>query len=457
MTQDLHNFEIEQLVLGAIIMERQALQQVEGIVSKETFTDQRHVAIFDAISALAKGDKPIDVITVTAELRRQDKLQTAGGMVYISELSAIVNSTSHLGYHVRLLYDLQLKRAALELGKRLMEDASDPTADIVSTLASAEDKLLGLSTESMSDGKHISEILPEVIDDMNEASQNDRGITGISTGFPSIDQLTNGFNPPDLMILAARPGMGKTALLLEFFRNVSVDHQIPSLIFSFEMSEKQLVNRFLVLQSQVPNECVKHGRLTDIDRQRIETATAQLEQAPIYVVDDSSLTVYTLRAKARKYVRDKGVKIIGIDYLQLMNGADNRGRNGSREQEISAISRGLKQLAKELNVPVIALSQLNRSVEERPDKRPRLSDLRESGAIEQDADQVVFVHRPEYYGKTEDRNNADLRGKAEYIVAKQRNGKVDNVWIRFDGATMRFYPDDGGFVQSTVGNSDLPF
>lgn len=459
MTTDLHNTEIEQLVLGALLIEKEALGQVEGIISKNTFTDPRHRAIFEAITALGSDNKPIDTITVISELRRMDKLQTAGGLEYPAQLSALVNSTAHLQHHSRLLIDLQLKREAASIGKKLLEEAQDPTLDISSTLASLEEKLVELSIESLSDGKRIAEVLPTVLDNIANASQNQKGITGISTGFQSIDQLTNGFNAPDLVILAARPGMGKTAQLLEFIRHISVDQKIPSLIFSLEMSEVQLANRLLVLQSQVPNESVRHGSLSPSEIQRIETATGLLEQAPIYIVDDGTVTLHALRAKARKYVREKDIKIIGIDYLQLMNTeAKSRGRS-SRQEDVATISRGLKQLAKELDVPIIALSQLNRSVEERAgtDKRPRLSDLRESGAIEQDADQVAFIHRPEYYGILEDKNNVDLRGKAEYIIAKQRNGRTGSVWIRFDGNTMRFYPDDGGFLQSTVGNSDLPF
>lgn len=454
-TEDLQILETERAVVGALIIEPNSIRVIEGILTEDSFSDHRHKEIFSAVQRLDRADKPIDIVTVIQELTRAGKIQMAGGIAYVSELATLVNSTSHLPFHARLLYDSQLKRKAGELGKKLIEDSTDPTAEITDTLSALEDELIKLSMGGNMAGKHISKILPSVLNDIADARENERGITGISSGFNEIDQLTNGFNPTDLIILAARPGMGKTAQLLCFFRSISVDYQLPSLIFSYEMSEKQLVNRLLVLQSQVPNDAIKHGRLSDSEASRVEIATGALEQAPIYVIDDSSLTIYGLRAKARKYVKEKGVKIIGIDYLQLMN-SDTKSR-GSREQDVAAISRGLKQLAKELNVPIIALSQLNRGVEERPDKRPRLSDLRESGSIEQDADQVCFVHRPEYYGILEDKSNGDLRGKAEYIIAKQRNGRTGSIWVRFDGNTMRFYPEDGGFLQSTVGNSDLPF
>lgn len=457
---NLINLEIEQYVLSALMLEKEAISVVEGIIQRDSFTDPRNVAIFDAISSLHKNSKPIDIATIVSELTKMDKLQEAGGFAYPANVSALANSTSHLEYHARLLRDLQLKRDTIELGRKLMANAADPKIEITDTITKAEDAIIKLTSGGISDGtRHVGELMPTVINLISEASEKGGNITGIPTGLQEIDDITSGFQTSDLFVIAGRPGMGKTAIALTFVRALSVDFGIPTLIFSLEMGEVQLANRLLVLQSQVPNEKIKHGNLTSVEFERVMTATGQLEKAPIYIEDNANLSLYELRAKARKMVKDKGVKLIIIDYLQLMSLPD-RQKGRSREQEVAAISRSLKVLAKELEITIVALSQLNRSVETRSEKgkRPQLSDLRESGAIEQDADIVAFTHRPEYYGILEDSDHADLRGKAEFIVAKQRNGRTGSVWLRFDAPTMRFYPDSSAYSQFEENRDEpLPF
>ncbi|MDN4753826.1 replicative DNA helicase [Porphyromonadaceae bacterium W3.11] len=435
-----HNIEVEQMVLGALILERDAFPSVSEILRPECFYDTRNRYVYEAIQQLALDEKPIDAQTVVEQLKLDGKLQVTDGLAYVATLSALVNSTAHLEFHARLLFDKMLQRDLISFGNSVINNAFDESNPVTDTMADAESRLFEITQGADKDDvQHVSELLKGALKDIEQAAEREEGISGIYTGFREIDEMTSGWHPSDLVILAARPGMGKTAFVLSMARAMAVDYGIPVAIFSLEMSKGQLINRLIVNHTEVPNDTIKRGKLTSDQMQQIVDALPTLERAPIYIDDNAGLSVFDLRSKARRLVRENGVKLIVIDYLQLMT-ASGLKANANREQEVSTISRSLKQLAKELNITVIALSQLNRSVESRPKegKRPQLSDLRESGAIEQDADMVCFIHRPEYYGIIEDEDNRDVRGLAEFIIAKHRNGQIGSKYLRFQDYIIKF-------------------
>jgi replicative DNA helicase len=435
--------ELEEAVLGALMLEKDAYAIISEILTPESFYDKSHELIFTAIQNLAIQQKPIDILTVVDQMRKEGSLETAGGASYIAQLSQKVVSSAHLDYHARIVAQKYIARELITFSSRVAGKAFDETNDVDDLMQEAEGELFEISQRNVKkDVTHINPIIKEAFDLMREAAKRTDGLSGVQTGFKDLDKITSGWQNSDLIIIAARPAMGKTAFVLSMAKNMAVNFNIPVGLFSLEMANVQLVNRLIVNVTELTGEKIKNGQLAPHEWHQLDSKVRVLYDAPIYIDDTASLSVFELRTKTRRLVKEHKVKCIIIDYLQLMNASGMS--FGSREQEVSIISRSLKGLAKELNIPIIALSQLNRSVETRTGrdgfdaKRPQLSDLRESGAIEQDADIVCFIHRPEYYKIYADEHGNDLTGKAEIIVAKHRNGSTGVVLLEFKKEFARF-------------------
>lgn len=446
------DIQIERAVLGALMLEKDAYSLVSEILKPDTFYEKKHQLIYTAIQELALAQNPIDMLTVTDQLQKDGNLDAIGGPFAITELTQTVNSAAHIEYHAKVIAHKALARNLISYASSIEAEAFDETTDIQELMNRAEGNLFQLSQQNIKkDTQQIDPIITDALKKIEEASNRKEGISGLPTGYHDLDAMTSGWQNTDLIIIAARPAMGKTAFALSMVKNMAVNYGIHVGMFSLEMSNLQLVNRLLQNVCEISGEKVKSGRLTPEEWQQLTTRIKELQGAPIYVDDTPSLSVFELRTKARRLVKEHGVQILMIDYLQLMNASGMQ--FGSREQEVSNISRSLKGLAKELNIPIIALSQLNRGVENRQGgaQRPQLSDLRESGAIEQDADMVCFIHRPEYYKIYEDEKGNDLRGLAEIIIAKHRSGSVGDVRLRFRGEFVRFQNlDDDSSVTSTM-------
>lgn len=431
--------ELEQAVLGALLVEKDAYYQVSEILRPESFYDHRHQLIYEAIRRLNLEERPVDILTVKDQLDSTKLLEDAGGPFYITQLSGMVSSSAHIEYHARIIAQKALARELISYTSGIQTKAFDSTQDVDELMQEAEGKLFELSQQNLKkDYTQIDPVIKEAYEMLQKAAARKDGMSGIASGFHDLDRITSGWQNSDLVILAARPAMGKTAFALSMAKNIAVDQKIPVALFSLEMSNVQLVNRMIVNVCEIKGETLKSGQLKPYEWGQLDYKIKPLYGAPLYVDDTPSLSVFELRTKARRLVREHGVKVLMIDYLQLMNASGMS--FGSRQEEVSTISRSLKGLAKELNIPILALSQLNRGVETREgnDKRPQLSDLRESGAIEQDADMVVFIHRPEYYKIYRDEHGNDVRGKAEIIIAKHRNGAVGSVLLTFRGEYARF-------------------
>lgn len=456
--------EIEDAVLGALMLERDAYAIVCDLLSPESFYDPGNQKIYAAINKLGVMQQPIDMLTVTQQLRADGALDDVGGPVRISELTSNVASAAHIEYHARIVAQKFLARRLISFCSEIEKKSFDESYDIDDLLQEAEGKLFEISQGNLKkDFTQIDPVINSAMEQIEAAGKRESGLSGLQTGFDKLDKLTSGWQNSDLIIIAARPAMGKTAFVLSMAKNMAVDYNTPVAIFSLEMSNLQLVNRLISNVCEIEGEKIKSGRLSRQEWEQLNSRVRSLFSAPLYVDDSPSLSILELRTKARRLVKEHGVKIIIIDYLQLMNATGMK--FGSREQEVSMISRSLKQLAKELNIPVIALSQLSRKVEERNDgnKRPQLSDLRESGAIEQDADIVCFIHRPEYYTRsTTDAENRDIRGMAEFIVAKHRSGSVDDVEMTFVARFARFQnrsepmPFEKGTMASKINDDPGP-
>lgn len=441
--------EIEEAVLGALMIEKDAYSIISEILRPESFYERRHQLLYKAITTLAMRQQPIDILTVAEQLRSTGDLEEVGGPFYITQLSGKVASSAHIEYHARIIAQKFLARELITFTSNIQTMAFDETQDVDELMQQAEGKLFEISQKNMKkDYTQINPVIQEAYEMLQKAAARTDGLSGLESGFYALDKMTSGWQNSDLVIIAARPAMGKTAFVLSMAKNMAVTAKIPVALFSLEMSNVQLVNRLIVNVCEIPGEKIKSGQLAPYEWGQLDYKIKELYDAPLYVDDTPSLSVFELRTKARRLVREHGVKIIIIDYLQLMNASGMS--FGSRQEEVSTISRSLKGLAKELNIPIIALSQLNRGVESREGidgKRPQLSDLRESGAIEQDADMVCFIHRPEYYKIYKDESGRDLRGMAEIIIAKHRNGAVGDVLLRFRGEFARFQnPDDDMIV-----------
>ncbi len=461
------DLKIEEAVLGALMLEKEAYTAVSDILKPESFYDTAHQRIYEAIVELASQQRPIDMLTVTQQLRNDGNLEMVGGPARITQLTGLVSSAANVEFHARIVAQKYIARRLITFSSTIQEKAFDETNDVYDLMQEAEGALFEISKNTLKrDVQQIDPIISEAIKKIEEAAKNTSGLSGLPTGYHKLDAMTSGWQNSDLIIIAARPAMGKTAFVLSMAKNMAVDYNMATAIFSLEMSNLQLVNRLISNVCELPGEKIKSGQLTPDDWDKLMNRSRKLFSAPLYVDDTPSLSVFEFQTKARRLKSEHDIKIIIIDYLQLMNASGMK--FGSREQEVSNISRSLKALAKDLNIPIIALSQLNRSVEQRGDdkrgKRPQLSDLRESGAIEQDADIVCFIHREEYYTKSsEDAEGNDIRGKAEFIIAKHRSGAVGDVPMRFVHQYARFenWEDSllggsEGVVQSKMNNDPLP-
>jgi len=438
------SLEIEEAVLGAVMIQKDAFGMVSDLLRPESFNTTKHNLIWQALQSLAAADLPIDSLTVVEQLKRMGSLEDAGGQSYIAQLTRKVASTAHLYRHAQILAQKATARDLIAFASEIETRAYDETQDVDELLQRAEAGVFEISQrQQKKDVTQIDPVITDAINVMKEASRQVGNISGVPTGFTELDKVTSGWQRSDLIIIAARPAMGKTAFVLSMAKQIAVDNHKPVAMFSLEMSNRQLVNRLIMNVCEIEGSKIRNGSLNREEWNRLDHKINELMGAPIYVDDTPGLSVFELRSKARKLKREHGISCIIIDYLQLMSAS---GMNpGSREQEVSMISRSLKGLAKELDIPIIALSQLNRSVESRgtgaEGKRPQLSDLRESGAIEQDADMVCFIHRPEYYfraGEKSEGYDASMIGMAEIIIAKHRNGATKTVNLRFRGEFAKF-------------------
>src|SRR6056300_1857910 len=426
--------DLEEAVLGAMLIDKKGVDEVIDLLQPDAFYKAAHQYIFEAIYQLFHDSQPIDLLTVSAELRKVGKLEAVGGEFYLVQLSQRVASSAHIEFHARIILQKFIQRSLIKISNEIIESAYKESTDVFDLLDEAESKLYDVTQGNIKRSSESAQSLVlEAKRKIEEISKQD-GLSGVSTGFEKLDKITSGWQPSDLIIIAARPGMGKTALTLSMARNIAVTKQIPVAFFSLEMSSIQLITRLISSETGLSSEKLRTGKLEDHEWQQLNVKVTDLEKAPLYIDDTPSLSIFDLRAKARRLASQHGIKLIIVDYLQLMTAGTSQKGGGNREQEISTISRNLKALAKELNVPVIALSQLSRAVETRGgSKRPILSDLRESGAIEQDADIVSFIYRPEYYKIEEwdDDERSPTDGQAEFIVAKHRNGGLDNIRLKF--------------------------
>ena len=432
--------DVERAVLGELMIDRDAYAVVSEILCPESFYEERNQLIYEAIRSLNMADNPVDMLTVINELERSGNLEKVGGPIYISELTTKVASSANIEYHARIVAQKYLARQLQSFGSTIQTKSSDATVDVDILMQEANSTLYELSKRNIrKEYTKINTAVLKTIENIEAAAACADGITGIASGFQELDDITKGWQPSDLIIIAGRPAMGKTSFGLSMAKNIVADYRVPAAFFSLEMSNEQLAARLISNVCEIEGEKIISGQLYQADWDRLDKRVDNLLNLPLIVDDTPGLTVAALRAKARRMVGEEDVKIIFVDYLQLL---DVQGvRYNNRQEKISTISEQLKNLAKELNIPVIALCQLNRAVENREGlegKRPRLSDLRESGAIEQNADVVVFVHRPEYYGIHEDDKGRDLSGLAQIIIAKHRKGRTDEVLLTFRGEFTRF-------------------
>ena len=444
--------EIERVVLGSLMVDSDAFSVVSELLKPETFYEPRHQKIYEAIRNMNMDERPVDIMTLNDELSKMGEIDKVGGVDYLMEISSQVASAAHVESHARILAEKYMQRQLIHFAGDIETKAYDSSVDVDELMQQAEGSLFQISQNNMKqDFTQVAPVVKNAVEILQRAASNKGGLTGIPTGYTGMDEITSGWQASDLVIIAGRPAMGKTSFALSIAKNVAVDYGVPIGFFSLEMNNVQLVNRLISNVCEVSGRKILNGQLDPSDWERLDKRIGRLTDAPIYVDDTPGLSVFELRTKARRLVREKGVKIIMIDYLQLMNA--NGMKFGSRQEEVSTISRSLKGLAKELDIPVLALSQLSRNVENREGlegKRPQLSDLRESGAIEQDADMVLFVHRPEYYHIYQDEKGNDLHGMAQIIIAKHRKGSTGDVLLNFRGEFTRFQDPTEAATSSPV-------
>lgn len=433
--------DLEEAVLGAMMIDKKGVDDVIDILHAEAFYKEAHQFIFEAIYTLFQNAEPTDLLTVANQLRSTGNLDIVGGDFYLVELTQKVSSSAHVEFHARIILQKYIQRKLITISSEIIEEAYDETIDVFDLLDDAESKLFEVTQGNLKKSSEDAQgLVDQAIKKIQEIS-NKEGMSGIASGFNRLDELTSGWQPSDLIIIAARPGMGKTAFVMSMAKNMAIDFDEPVAIFSLEMSSLQLITRMISSETGISSGKLRKGNLAPHEWEQLNVKVKNLSKAPIFIDDTPSLSIFDLRAKARRLASQHGIKVLIIDYLQLMTSGGSQRGGGNREQEISLISRNLKALSKELNIPVIALSQLSRAVETRGgSKRPLLSDLRESGAIEQDADIVAFIYRPEYYGLTEwdDEERTPCEGQAEFIVAKHRNGGLDNIKLKFTGYLAQF-------------------
>ncbi|GAB4417118.1 MAG: replicative DNA helicase [Bacteroidia bacterium] len=451
--------DMEEAVLGALLLEKDALHRILDILKPDMFYKDANRYIYEAVLSLFQNSEPVDILTVKNTLRQQGTLDRSGGAFYLTELTARVASAANIEYHARVVAEKYILRQLIKISDAVVQEAYDETTDVFDLLDKAEQSLFEVSeTNLRRNYMGMSELVIKTLERLEEMRGKDSSIVGIPSGLGELDKMTAGWQRSDLVIVAARPAMGKTAFTLTLARNAALRFGEPVAFFSLEMAAVQLVQRLLCAEAELDAQKVRTGQLEEYEWKQLITRIGSLSKSPIFIDDTPALSIWDLRAKCRRLKAEKGISMVIVDYLQLMSG--QAGKNGNREQEIAGISRSLKELAKELDVVVIALSQLSRAVESRGgDRRPVLSDLRESGSIEQDADMVMFLYRPEYYGfETDDEGNSTL-GLAEIIIAKQRNGPTGTAKVQFIGKYGKFtdwssnslgMPPDGGAGSGTI-------
>ncbi len=480
------SIELEKSVLGAMLIDKRGVDEVIDILEPMHFYLPEHQEIYSAIIELFQAGDPIDILTVSDKLRSHGTLKQVGGEYYLVSLSNLVATAAHVEYHARIILQMYVRRRLIEISGEITEKAFDDETDVLHLLDEAEKKIFEVSQGSLKKGTvGISSVVSDVKKQLEQLAKQE-GLSGIPTGFPTLDEYTSGWQSGDLIIIAARPAMGKTAFVLTMARNIAVDHKKPVAIFNLEMTSGQLIKRLFSIETKIPAEKFRSGKLTDTEWTLLNHQMHKISEAPIYINDSSMLSIFDIRAQARRMKSQYDIQLLIIDYLQLVHAQTGGKQNFNREQEISTISRNLKSLAKELDIPVIALSQLSRKVEERSDKtghkRPQLSDLRESGAIEQDADIVSFIYRPQYYKIELWEDDTPTDNQAEFIIAKHRNGKTGNIRLNFEDSFGRFVdaassadelniesslnndisadtflPPERDDFNSTNGNDDIPF
>ena len=457
--------DLEEAVLGAMMIDKKGVDDVIDILQPDAFYKEAHKHIFEAIVQLFTETQPIDLLTVSAQLKKNAKLELAGGDFYLIQLTQKISSSAHIEFHSRIILQKFIQRSLIRISTEIIEDSYDETTDVFDLLDRAESKLYEVTQGNIKRSSETAQSLVLQAKKRIEEIAGQEGLSGVATGFDKLDKITSGWQPSDLIIIAARPAMGKTAFVLSMARNMAIDYGMPVALFSLEMASVQLITRLISSETGLSSEKLRTGKLEKHEWEQLSTKVKNLEKAPLFIDDTPSLSIFDLRAKARRLVSQHGIRIIIVDYLQLMTAGGNGKGGGNREQEISTISRNLKALAKELNVPVIALSQLSRAVETRgSSKRPLLSDLRESGAIEQDADIVSFLYRPEYYkiDEWDDDEASPTAGQAEIMIAKHRNGSIENVRLKFIGHLGKFdnlEDYSGGYddLPSSMNQDDNPF
>jgi replicative DNA helicase len=420
-----------------MLIDRDAVARAVEVVRDDMFYREAHRRLFRAMARLFERGDVIDVITLSEELKTLGELEAAGGLPYLAELLDAVPTSANIEYHAKIVREKALLRHLIEAASRIIRDVYDQgERSVEQVLDEAEQRVFQVAQSHERGGfVWIKEILWPTFEHIERLQESKSGITGVPTGFRDIDVMTTGLQNGDLCIVAARPSMGKTSWVLNVAQNAAIEHKIPVAVFSLEMSKEQLVQRLLCAEGRVDSQRLRRGLLSADEYQRLAAAAGHLNTAPLWIDDSPASTVLEMRAKARRLKAETDVGLLVVDYMQLMSG---HGRTESRVQEVSEISRGLKALARELEIPVVALSQLSRAPEQRTDRRPQLSDLRESGSIEQDADVVMFLYRPEYYFGTMDKDGNSLEGKAEMSIAKQRNGPTGTVQLFFHKAYTRF-------------------
>ncbi len=437
--------DLEEAVLGAMMLEKDKLAAVIELLQPEVFYKTEHQLIFGAIHRLFGQVKPVDILTVTEELRQSGELELVGGPYFIAMLTNRVASSANIEFHTRIILQKYIQRELIRISSEVIKDAYEDTTDVFDLLDKAEGNLFAVSETSLRRNvRSMQSLVKEAVAEITAGMQHEGHLRGVGSGFTEIDRVTAGWQKSDLIILASRPGMGKTAFALTMARNVAVDFKKPVAVFSLEMSAVQLVMRLISSETEISAEKLKRGTLADYEWEQLNSRISGLIDAPLYIDDTPALTVFELRAKSRRLKAQHNIELIILDYLQLMQGTSEH--KGNREQEISNISRSLKSLAKELDIPIIAISQLSREVEKRIVKKPILSDLRESGSIEQDADMVIFIYRPEYYKVDDETYGSSTEGVAEISIAKNRNGATKDVRLKFLARFAKFTDADVNFA-----------
>lgn len=443
--------QIEEVVLGALMLDKDAMAVVLDILTPDSFYKKPHSVIFEAMIRLFERSQPVDILTVHEALKKAGNLETVGGVGFLAELTNKVASAANLEFHSRIIAQKHIQRELIRVSTTTITDAFEDTKDVFQMLDEAESNLFEITQKNLNRRyTKLGDLAIKAQKELEALSKKTDGINGVPAGFAELDKITNGWQRSDLIIVAARPGMGKTAFTLSLARNAALDYNKPVAFFSLEMSALQLTHRLMSMVAEIPGTKLRNAQLEDYEWQQLNSAVERFSEVPIYIDDTPAINIFELRAKCRRLKMQHDIQLVIVDYLQLMTSGPDQKRGGTREQEISTISRALKTMAKELDVPVIALSQLSRAVETRGgNKRPQLSDLRDSGAIEQDADIVTFIYRPDYYEMESDPTIS--KDQAEIIISKHRNGALGTVNLKFISQFAKFTDPSDDFFNDISG------